>query len=582
MESEGFKVYSTVENLIVHKESCSEALYIDRSISKVTKKSFSRGSQAMERSCYGILGLIQLYASNYLILITQASYAARVKESLIYQITNIDLISLTSLVPESANSKKDILIISELKSLLTSKTFYFSYDYDLTLPVQKIASLDGPSKSLQKWERADEKFFWNKYLCESLIKSEAHEYILPVVNGYIEGSMVTLDGKKFDYIIISRRDKRRAGTRFNTRGLDDKGNAVNFVETEQILSYWDSNSFHIFSHLQIRGSIPLIWQQKPNLLWMPRPKISSSSKINASAAELHFTDLYNAYGSVSLINLIDKKGAQNMIGTIFTNLYELQKSKRLSYVWFDFHHECKNMKYENLKKLITEIDQHIEEFAWCEVKVNGSNYIDKAEISKLQKGVFRTNCMDCLDRTNVVQSVISRNLLLKQLAGINVGPRITGEAFQSFSGDLEAVFRDLWVKNADAMSLLYAGTPAQKTDFTKVGKRTVQGAISDGLYSVQRYVINNFFDGSKQNSIDLLLGKLVIYKGLTLKNKYWALSIFMSFLVTALIVTNFLASKSTGYGYWAMASLSYLMLGIVLKAYGSVFVDKPIVKSVIN
>lgn len=32
-----------------------------------------------------------------------------------------------------------------------------------------------------------------------------------------------------------------------------------------------------------------------------------------------------------------------------------------------------------------------------------------------QKGVFRTNCMDCLDRTNVVQSVLARNILLSQL-----------------------------------------------------------------------------------------------------------------------------------------------------------------------
>lgn len=28
-----------------------------------------------------------------------------------------------------------------------------------------------------------------------------------------------------------------------------------------------------------------------------------------------------------------------------------------------------------------------------------------------QEGVFRVNCMDCLDRTNVVQSVISQDIL---------------------------------------------------------------------------------------------------------------------------------------------------------------------------
>ena len=32
-----------------------------------------------------------------------------------------------------------------------------------------------------------------------------------------------------------------------------------------------------------------------------------------------------------------------------------------------------------------------------------------------QKGVFRTNCIDCLDRTNVVQSLLSKRSLQQQL-----------------------------------------------------------------------------------------------------------------------------------------------------------------------
>jgi hypothetical protein len=32
---------------------------------------------------------------------------------------------------------------------------------------------------------------------------------------------------------------------------------------------------------------------------------------------------------------------------------------------------------------------------------------------KKQKGIVRTNCVDCLDRTNVVQSVIAKKILLK-------------------------------------------------------------------------------------------------------------------------------------------------------------------------
>ena len=36
----------------------------------------------------------------------------------------------------------------------------------------------------------------------------------------------------------------------------------------------------------------------------------------------------------------------------------------------------------------------------------------------LQEGVFRTNCIDCLDRTNVVQSLVSQMLLARTTNGM--------------------------------------------------------------------------------------------------------------------------------------------------------------------
>ena len=44
-----------------------------------------------------------------------------------------------------------------------------------------------------------------------------------------------LHGKRFDYIVISRRSCFRAGTRYYMRGLDSQGHVANYVETEQIV-----------------------------------------------------------------------------------------------------------------------------------------------------------------------------------------------------------------------------------------------------------------------------------------------------------------------------------------------------------
>ena len=41
------------------------------------------------------------------------------------------------------------------------------------------------------------------------------------------------------------------------------------------------------------------------------------------------------------------------------------------------------------------------------------NKVDsKLEVLCPQQGVFRVNCMDCLDRTNVIQSMICKEMLI--------------------------------------------------------------------------------------------------------------------------------------------------------------------------
>lgn len=52
-------------------------------------------------------------------------------------------------------------------------------------------------------------------------------------------------------------------------------------------------------------------------------------------------------------------------------------------------------RYENISKLITMLERTFESqgFLWVSEKTTLSE----------QRGVFRVNCIDCLDRTNVVQ-----------------------------------------------------------------------------------------------------------------------------------------------------------------------------------
>lgn len=123
-----------------------------------------------------------------------------------------------------------------------------------------------------------------------------------------------------------------------------------------------------------------------------------------------------------------------------------------------------------------------------------------------QRGVVRTNCMDNLDRTNVVQSLFARRAALRAVAlahpEIAISPK---SALDSGLPEFELAFKDAWGENADAVSMAYAGTPALKADFTKLGRRTKLGMLNDARHSMTRYVLNNFLDGDRHDAMEALL-----------------------------------------------------------------------------
>ena len=111
--------------------------------------------------------------------------------------------------------------------------------------------------------------------------------------------------------------------------------------------------------------------------------------------------------------------------------------------------------------------------------------------------------MDCLYRTNVVQSALARWMLTRQLRAIGV---IAENETSADFAEFETVFRNLWADNANTVSLSYSGTGALKTDFTRTGKRSKEGALQDGINSAVRYIRNNYLDGPRQDAYDLFLG----------------------------------------------------------------------------
>nr|XP_035147802.2 phosphatidylinositol-3-phosphatase SAC1-like [Callithrix jacchus] len=121
-----------------------------------------------------------------------------------------------------------------------------------------------------------------------------------------------------------------------------------------------------------------------------------------------------------------------------------------------------------------------------------------------REGKFQSNCMDCLDRTNAIQSLLARRSLqahLQRLGVLHVGQKLEEQ------DEFEKIYKNAWAGSANACAKQHVGTGgALKTDFTRTGRRTHLGLIMDGWNSTIRYYQNNFSDAFRQDSIDLFLG----------------------------------------------------------------------------
>lgn len=231
----------------------------------------------------------------------------------------------------------------------------------------------------------------------------------------------------------------------------------------------------LYSFLQIRGSIPVFFTQSPYSL-KPTPVFRHSDEANFQALKKHFDRLHQQYGALQIANLVEKHGVEAPIGEKYQQGVERYNKEsgdnQVPFEWFDFHDACRGMKFENVQKLIDTLKGQLENF--------GSTIEEGGKIEVQQRGVIRTNCMDCLDRTNVCQSSFAKYMLDAQLK--EQGYDMTAQQDQ-----VNSWFNTLWADNGDAVSKQYASTAAMKGDYTRTKQRNYKGALTDAGLGLTRF-----------------------------------------------------------------------------------------------
>ncbi|KAF7355511.1 Inositol polyphosphate phosphatase [Mycena sanguinolenta] len=414
-----------------------------------------------------------------------------------------------------------------LTKILSSGSFYYAMDSTWDISSRLAIRLERDKHATWDLGTFDERFIWNAFLIHSLLEFRERldplersefdtcQFIVLAIQGYVGTFTMALPAPPTDgsptivtLSLISRLSWKRAGTRFNSRGVDDDGNTANFVEVRPsllhnvLLSRVDRDPIHYRPTL-------LFWEQQGLQTFSQRIQITRPTT-SQPAFDRHFAQLAEEYGSIHAMNLLGTKENETSLTNAYSRHLLIARTALgddLYITHFDFHNAVKSGGHDSVFRDIrrmSSVTDHVDSYGFTMSDASADDLVTE------QKGIFRTNCLDCLDRTNFVQDIMSRMTLEQYIL------LVRREWIHSNS--LWTHHRELWAENGDALSRIYAGTGALNTSFTRSGKRTLAGVLSDATKSVSRAYINNFQDKGKQTAIDMFLGNMNNQRSVTIFN----------------------------------------------------------------
>jgi hypothetical protein len=485
------------------------------------------GGMKLKCSAWGLMGFIRFTEAYYMLLITKRTQVAVLGGHYIYQVDGTEMIPLTT--GSTSRFQKDrnpeeAKFLAILNTLDLTRAFYFSYSYNITRSLQQNMIRERTNLNVGSSSHEhdfQDMFMWNNYLLHPARENfkNVYDWCHPIIHGYIDQSSIDVFGRRIYLTIIARRSRFFAGARFLKRGTNDLGYVANDVETEQVISDAITTSFHApgpriyasptyTSYIQHRGSIPLYWTQD-NTGVTPKPDIDLSL-IDPfySAAAFHFDHLFERYGApLYVLNLIKARERTPRESKL---LYEykhcidylnqsLPKDKKIIYEAFDMSRAAKTRGQDVIGTLESLAEKVLDKTGFFH---NGDASIDSPRV---QNGVARTNCIDCLDRTNAAQFVIGKRALGRQLHALGI---IAGNTVE-YDSDCVELFTHMFHGHGDAIAIQYGGSHLVNTMATYRKINQWQSSSRDMVESFKRYYHNSFLDSQRQEAYNLFLGNYI-------------------------------------------------------------------------
>ena len=293
--------------------------------------------------CYGIIGIVDLINSSYLIVITEVELSFILFKREIYKIKNVELILLAAKsqngeiindffnqAPNKKEEEENKSICNNLKKTF-SEGFYFSNKYDLANSFAShnqivISKNIGSSNAIIDYDHITEgnrNFLANWKLINKLIipneKSNTRLFVSNCIYGNIESfSFEKKDendfNEKIQIIVISRRNLMNFSLSNFKKGLTKKGFNSNFIETEVIMVY---NNTEIYSHIFLSSYIPIFFRYN-----------STFTEVNMNKAfSKYFNNLIMEYNLLVMCGIYDNENDKKYLD-IFRNFIIVNKVNR--------------------------------------------------------------------------------------------------------------------------------------------------------------------------------------------------------------------------------------------------------------
>ncbi|XP_021691278.2 phosphoinositide phosphatase SAC3 isoform X2 [Hevea brasiliensis] len=526
-------------------------------------------------TCYGIVGFIKFLGPYYMLLITKRRQIGAICGHNVYAVSKSEMIPLpnSSVQSQMTNSKNENRYKKFLCTVDLTKDFFFSYSYHVMRSLQK--NLCNKETGHVLYETM---FVWNEFLTRGIRNHLQNTlWTVALVYGFFKQATFSISGRDFKLTLIARRSRHYAGTRYLKRGVNEKGRVANDVETEQIVFEDVPEGFpiQISSVVQNRGSIPLFWSQETSRLNLKPDIILSRKDQNYEATRLHFENLVKRYGNpIIILNLIktqEKKPRESILRAEFANAIDyinkdLSEENRLRFLHWDLHKHTRS-KATNVLLLLGKVAAYAltwTSFFYCQVTpalrtegcTNWPSFVntenghlspqntcsndgdeDANDVERpfsggngfangnhsikppmFQQGVLRTNCIDCLDRTNVAQYAYGLAALGQQLHALGFidTPKI----------DLGAPLADelmgFYERMGDTLAHQYGGSAAHNKIFSQRRGHWKAAIQSQEFFrTLQRYYSNAYMDAEKQDAINVFLGHFLPQLG---KPALWELN----------------------------------------------------------